>query len=162
MRIISLAIAFVMALAAIASTVDRAAAVDGVTIYSVEEEFENVVLDVTDAIVNRGYKIDYTARIGEMLDRTAADVGASRKIYKGARILQFCSAVVSRQAMEADAQNIAFCPYSIFLYELADKPGTVEVGYRRLTGGASPESQAVLDKINALLDGVAREAAGVQ
>ncbi len=141
---------------------DRADATSGVTIYSVEGEFEPAALDVSDAIINRGYVIDYTARISDMLDRTAADVGATTKVFSSAQISQFCSAVISRNAMEADPENIAFCPYSIFIYELADTPGTVYIGYRRLEGGSTAESTAALENVNALLDSIAREAAGVE
>jgi hypothetical protein len=68
--------------------------------------------------------------------------------------MQFCSAVASRQAMEADIGNIAFCPYVLFVYEAADDPGTVVVGFRRLPEGGGR------DHINDLLDEIAREAAG--
>ena len=89
-----------------------------------------------------------------MLKRTAKDVGAKKSLYKDAQFMQFCSAVASRQAMEADIGNIAFCPYVLFVYEAADDPGTVVVGFRRLPEGGGR------DHINDLLDEIAREAAG--
>lgn len=140
----------------------RAGAAEGAVIYSVEAAFEDVAFDVSDAIINRGYVIDYTARISEMLDRTAADVGATAQVFSAARISQFCSAVISRNVMEIDPENIAFCPYGIFIYELADQPGIIYVGYRRLEGGLTQESTDALDEVNALLDDIAREATGME
>ena len=133
----------------------------GIVVYTIEASLEDVLLDISDAIINRGLVIDNTARVGEMLNRTAADVEATRTVYKGAVVTQFCSAVLSRRAMEADPMNIAFCPYGVFAFELADRPGTVHVGYRRLVGRKTPASRAALDEVNALLDSIAREVAGL-
>ena len=131
-------------------------------LFTVKSElaFEDVQQDVADAIINRGYVIDYTARIGEMLDRTRSDVGSTRKIYSGAETVQFCSAVLSRKMMEADATDIAYCPYVIFYYQAAAEPGVVHVGYRKLPEGSSPQSQAARATINKLLAEIVTEAAG--
>ncbi|MEX3008131.1 DUF302 domain-containing protein [Hoeflea sp. TYP-13] len=134
------------------------AAASDVTEYIAEAPFEDVRQDLGDAVINRGYKIDYEAYIGEMLERTSADVGGKKEIYKNAEFIQFCSAVLSRAAMEADPANIAYCPYVLFAYELADEPGKVHVGFRRLDERGSEASKAALAKVNALLDEIAREA----
>jgi hypothetical protein len=131
-----------------------AVAQEAVTTYRTHESFADVVTGVEDGIVNRGYVIDHHALVGDMLKRTAGDVGASKPIYKGAEFLQFCSAVLSRAAMEADAGNIAYCPYVLFVYEAEDRPGEVIVGFRRLPDGGGR------DAVNALLDEIAKEAAG--
>jgi uncharacterized protein (DUF302 family) len=137
-----------------------AAAPDGVTSYSVEAEFDDVRQDLADAVINRGFVIDYEARIGSMLERTAGDVGAAKTIYKQAEAIQFCSATVSRRAMEADPANIAFCPYVLFVYQPADSAGTVTVGFRRMPEIGSEASRAALAAVNTLLDEIVREAAG--
>jgi uncharacterized protein (DUF302 family) len=133
---------------------------DDVTEYVVEAPFEDVIQDLSDGVINRGYKIDYQAHIGEMLARTSSDVGGKKKIFKGAKFIQFCSAVLSRAAMEADPANIAFCPYILFAYERADETGKVHVGFRRLYEGGSDASKAALAKVNSVLDEIAKEAAG--
>lgn len=127
---------------------------DGVTTYQVEEPFEDVAFALENAIIGEGLVVDHTSHVGEMLNRTAADVGATEQVYSRADVYLFCSAVLSRRMMEADPDNLAHCPYSLFLYELADSPGTVHVGYRHMPPG---EMQAVQD----LLDRLAREAAGL-
>ena len=129
-----------------------------ITEYVVEAPYENVRQDLGDGVINRGYKIDYEAFIGDMLARTSQDVGGKKKIYNKAEFIQFCSAVLSRDAMEADPANIAFCPYILFVYERADHPGKVHVGFRRLDEQGSDASKAALAKINAVLDEIAKEA----
>ena len=130
------------------------------TEYMTEAAFEEVLQDLNDGVVNRGYKIDYEAHIGEMLARTSADVGGKKEIYKNAKLIQFCSAVLSRAAMEADPANIAFCPYILFAYERADEAGKIRVGFRHLDERGNDASKAALAKVNALLDEIAKEAAG--
>jgi len=125
----------------------------------VEAEFDNVLQDLSDAIINRGYKIDYQAFVGDMLKRTGADIEGSKPIYKDAQLLQFCSAVLSRKAMEADPANLAFCPYILFVYERVDEAGQVRVGFRRLDEVGSGASKKALAAVNAVLQEMIEEAA---
>ncbi len=67
------------------------------------------------AIVGRGLVIDYVSHVGEMLARTGADVGSDVELFAAADVFLFCSAVTSRNVMEADPMNIAYCPYGIFV-----------------------------------------------
>lgn len=126
----------------------------------VEAAFEDVRFDVENAIINRGLVIDYVSRIGEMLARTGGDVGSAEQVFTRAEAMLFCSAALSRAAMEADAGNIAFCPYSVFLYETPDAPGKVTVGFRRLPETGPEASGKALAAVNELLSGIVREVAG--
>lgn len=137
-----------------------AAVPEGVTAYMVEAAFDDIRFDLENAIVNRGLVIDFTSHIGDMLMRTGEDVGSDTDIFSDAQAMAFCSAVLSRKAMEADPANIAYCPYSVFVYETADKPGQITVGYRRLSETGDEASRAAIADVNALLDEIAREAAG--
>ncbi len=131
-----------------------------IVIHTANDSFENVKQEVVDAIVKRGLVVDYTAQVGSMLERTAKDVGASKRIYSDAQSVQFCSATLSRRTMEADPQNVAFCPYVIFIYALDGRPNTTFVGYRPLPRLGSRESRRALGSVNQLLDGIVREAVG--
>jgi len=122
--------------------------------YTVEDAYDDVVFELTTAIEGRGYVIDNVSHVGEMLNRTAADVGATVQVYDHAEVFQFCSAVLSRKMMEADAMNIAFCPYAIFVFRKAGEV-PVTIGYRRMPEG-------VMQEVDALLDEIVREAAGVE
>lgn len=132
---------------------------DDIVAFTVDRPYDEVRQDLEDAIVNRGFVVDYNARIGEMLARTATDVGAGKQVYVNAEAMQFCSAVLSRNAMEADPANIAFCPYVLFVYEAADTPG-VTVGHRKMGEGEGDASKAALKAVDDLLTEIAQEAAG--
>ncbi|MBO6894666.1 MAG: DUF302 domain-containing protein [Roseibium sp.] len=85
--------------------------------YPFDGTFDDATFAVESAIVGQGLVIDYVSHVGEMLNRTGADVGSDKKIFKNADIFLFCSAVISRQVMEKDPMNITYCPYGIFVME---------------------------------------------
>ena len=57
---------------------------DDIKVIKANASFEDVKQDISDAIVNRGFVIDYNAMIGDMLERTGKDVGSDKNIYTGA------------------------------------------------------------------------------
>lgn len=142
-----------------AAELPKADVPEGVTAYKVVADYEDVRFGLENAIVNHGLVIDYASHIGEMLSRTGADVGSSKEIYTNADAMLFCSAVLSRKAMEADPANISYCPYVVFAYETPEAAGNVTVGFRRLPETGSDASKAAIADVNALLDEIIREAA---
>ncbi|TBN38362.1 DUF302 domain-containing protein [Paracoccus subflavus] len=116
---------------------------------TVEGSFDDVAFAVEQAITNEGLVIDLTSHVGEMLSRTKEDVGGAKDLFTQADIFSFCSATVSRQVMEADPANIQYCPYTIFVYERADEPGTVVVGHRYYPGETM---KPVNDMLTGLVD----------
>jgi uncharacterized protein (DUF302 family) len=131
--------------------------------YSKAGKFEDARDDLRLAIEGRGLVIDYESFVNRMLERTGKDVGSSRKLYADAQAFVFCSAALSRKTMEADPANISLCPYTIVVYEAAGKPGTVHVSYKRpWRPDGSAASKAALKEVEALLDGIAREALGMK
>ena len=107
--------------------------------------------------------IDYQSFVNRMLERTGKDVGSARKLYADAQAFVFCSAALSRKTMEADPANAALCPYGITVYATAQDPATVHVSYRRpWRPDGSAASKAALKEVEALLDGIAREALGLR
>jgi uncharacterized protein (DUF302 family) len=129
-----------------------AQAADPFEVRSAKGQFADVKDNLTQAIEGRGLVISYTAQVAEMLDRTAADLGASRRIYGAGEVLEFCSARLSRQMMEADPRNLVFCPYTIAIYTLTDKPGEVFIARKALPAGPAYEP------IDALLRDIVAEA----
>ncbi|MFX0542436.1 DUF302 domain-containing protein [Roseovarius sp. S4756] len=119
-------------------------AADQAVTYPYEGSFGDAAFAVENAIIGRGLVIDYVSHTGEMLNRTAEDVGSDKELFVEADIFLFCSAQVSRQVMEADPMNIAHCPYGIFV---ADQAGEVMIGYRTYPEGPMQEVQALLDEI---------------
>jgi uncharacterized protein (DUF302 family) len=133
-----------------------------VVTYSKKAKFEDVRDDLKLAIEAKGLVIDYQSFVNRMLERTGKDVGSARKLYVDAQAFVFCSAALSRKTMEADAANIALCPYSRVVYAAAQEPEKVFVSYRRpWRPDGSAASKAALKLVEALLDGIAREAVGL-
>lgn len=114
--------------------------------YETDQPFDDVAFGVENAILNEGLVAENVSHVGEMLERTREDVGSEVMLFEAAEVYSFCSAVLSREVMEADPMNIGFCPYDIFVMQLAGKE-TVTVGYRALPEGEMQKVQAMLDKI---------------
>lgn len=113
-------------------------------IFDYDGTFGDATFAVEDAIISRGLVIDYRSHTGEMLERTRADVGSDIVIFEAADVFLFCSAVVSRQVMEADPMNIVHCPYSIFV---ADVAGQVSIGFRNYPDGPMQAVEDLLTEI---------------
>ena len=70
---------------------------DGPMTKAFDGSFDDATFAVESAIVGQGLVIDYVSHVGEMLNRTGADVGSDKAIFTAADIFVFCSAVVSRE-----------------------------------------------------------------
>lgn len=155
----------VLALTAFAMCALAAQAADPnpVVTYSKKAKFEDVRDDLKSAIESKGLVIDYHSYVNRMLERTGKDVGSAKKLYVDAQAFVFCSAALSRKTMEADPANMAQCPYSISAYTTAAESEKVFVSYRRpWRPDGSAASKAALKEVEALLDGIAREALGLK
>ena len=120
------------------------AAADEGRVVAYDGSFEDATFAVESAIVDQGLVIDYVSHVGEMLNRTGGDVGSDKMLFKEADIFVFCSAVLSREVMEADPANIAHCPYGIYVAETDDG---VVVGRRGYPAGPMEKVEALLDVI---------------
>ncbi|MGM0585396.1 MAG: DUF302 domain-containing protein [Pseudomonadota bacterium] len=127
-----------------------AAAQQAVT-YDTEAGFDDAAFALENAIINRGLVVDHVSHVGAMLERTREDVGSDETLFEAADVYVFCSATLSREVMEADPMNVAHCPYGVFV---AERQGEVMVGYRSYPEGP-------MQKVQTLLDEIAREAAGM-
>ena len=121
--------------------------------------FDDVRERLVMALENRGLVINYTARVGAMLERTGRDLGRDKPVFDKAEVLEFCSARISRDTMEADPHNIVFCPYAIAVYTLPAAPGTVYLSYRVPAQAGSAESVRALAAVGKLLADIVGEAA---
>jgi uncharacterized protein (DUF302 family) len=134
------------------------AADDHMVVFTKTGNFDDVRDDVKMAITDRGMVINNVSHVGEMLERTGKDLGDSKQIFVKAEALEFCSAVVSRKMMEADPDNIVFCPYVISVYVVPGKPKEVRVAYRKPQIVGSPASQKALKVVDELLSGIVKDA----
>lgn len=132
-------ISAVLALAAV-----TLAAADDSVVVPFDGSFDDATFAVESAIVDKGLVIDYVSHVGDMLNRTGSDVGSDKVIFSDADIFVFCSAVISREVMEADPMNLAHCPYGIFVAEQNDQ---VIIGYRNYPDGEMQKVQTLLREI---------------
>lgn len=114
--------------------------------------YQDVFEDLKDAILKRGYVIDYVGQLNAMLERTAADTGTitsggNKSPYANAQYVQFCPAKLTHEAVNASPMAIANCPVAIFIYELNYERGKVHVGYRMPVESASKR----VNEVNARL-----------
>jgi uncharacterized protein (DUF302 family) len=125
--------------------------------------FADVAEDVKDAIVKRGFVVDYVGQINDMLVRTAVDTGTvtgsgKASPFKHAVFIQFCPSKLTHEAVNASPLAIAACPVAIQVFETTAEPGKVVVGYRRPPASPSKLVKAVSAKLEALLEEIATEA----
>jgi uncharacterized protein (DUF302 family) len=159
----ALATLTMLTLAAVLSLPALAADPHPVVGYSKQGKFEDVRDDLKSAIEGKGLVIDYQSHVNDMLERTGKDVGSTRKLYQNAQGFVFCSASLSRKMMEADVANISMCPYTMIVYATAQEPAKVHVTYKRpWRPDGSAASKAALKEVEAMLDGIARQAIGIK
>lgn len=125
---------------------------------TIERGYADVRVDLQNAIINQGLTIDYNGKLGDMLKRTAKDVGAKGDLYVDAEYFTFCSSRLSRKMMDADPLNMGLCPYMMFLFERIGDGGKVTVGYKEMPMRGDNGSQESLKEINALLQAILEEA----
>lgn len=140
-----------------------AADAPGYRVYTKAARFEDVRDDVKDAIVNRGFVIDYEGHLGAMLERTAEAAGNATASgaglrYRHAEYVQFCPSKLTHEAVRASPFAIANCPISIFVYEARAEPGKIVVGFRLPVAAPSDTLREINGKLISLLDGIAVEA----
>ena len=140
-------VAPVLAALAVATLPAIAPAGPEIRTYESELGFDDVAFGLESAILDRGLVVDHVSHVGDMLNRTAEDVGAERRIYEKADVYLFCSATLSREMMAADIENLGHCPYGVFVYEPAEPPGPVTVGHRVYPEGPMKEVEALLSDI---------------
>lgn len=132
--------------AALTCAAQIAVAQDMVT-YRTDQSFDDVAFGLENAILDMGLLVDHVSHVGEMLERTRADVGSDVVVFTQADVYSFCSAKVSRSVMEADPMNIVFCPYDIFVAVTPEAPDETIIGFRQFPEGPMQEVQTLLDTI---------------
>ena len=162
MSAIRLMLAFVLAL----GLTGGADAVDelGYRIFTKNKgSFDDVAENVKDAIVNRGFVVDYVGYFNKMLERTAEATGTvtqagSKSPYKNAQYVQFCPAKLTHEAVNVSPFGIANCPIAVFVYETTYEAGKIQVGFRLPVSSPSKRVREINQQLVTLLQEIATEA----
>jgi uncharacterized protein (DUF302 family) len=131
---------------------------DAVVEVKARGSFEYVKQMLILAIENRGLVVNHQSPVGEMLERTGKDIGAQKRLYERAELVEFCSATLSRQVMEADHRLLALCPFGIGIYVLPGETGTVHLVYRKAPETGTGPAAPALQQVNRLLHEIVQEA----
>ena len=130
----------------LAGLAHAALANDTVTYEVTNQSYDDVMFGLENAILDFGLVISEHNHVGDMLERTKADLGATETIYAYADVFGFCSVPLSRAAMLEDPMNIRFCPYNIYMYQISEDSPVI-IGYDVYPEGALQDVQALLDDI---------------
>ena len=130
----------------LAGLAHAALANDTVTYEVTDQSYDDVMFGLENAILDFGLVISEHNHVGDMLERTKADLGATETIYAYADVFGFCSAPLSRAAMLEDPMNIRFCPYNIYMYQISEESPVI-IGYDVYPEGALQDVQVLLDDI---------------
>lgn len=121
-----------------------ACAAEPIVVSAVVGRYEDIRENLVFAIEGRGLVINNIAHVGDMLARTAEDIGKSKRIYGQSEVFEFCSATASRAMMEADPRNVVYCPYTVAVYTLPEQAGKVFLSYRTLPPGPGLDAASKL------------------
>jgi uncharacterized protein (DUF302 family) len=130
----------------LAGLTHAALANDTVTYEVTDQSYDDVMFGLENAILDFGLVISEHNHVGDMLERTKADLGETETIYAYADVFGFCSAPLSRAAMLEDPMNIRFCPYNIYMYQISEESPVI-IGYDVYPEGALQDVQVLLDDI---------------
>lgn len=129
--------------------------------YTVLFKTHGTFQDVRDAlqfsIEGKGLKINHTNNIAEMLARTGPEVGATKRVYENGEQFEFCSAVISRQMMEADPHAMVMCPYIVSVYTIPNDKN-VYIAYRKPGPTRNPALKKALANVEKLLNDIVKDA----
>ena len=120
--------------------------------------FADTLEAVKEIIKGKGINIAHTLPPSDMLGRTGPAFGITEQVLKDGEIIEFCSAKISHQLIQANPENIVLCPFVISVYVLNTDPGNVRMTYRK-PYVIDEASQAAVDAMNALVIGIIDEAA---
>ena len=94
-------------------------------------EFADTLDAVKEIIKGRGINIAHTLPPSDMLERTGPAFGITDQVLKDGEIVEFCSAKISHQLIQANPENITLCPFTISVYVLNSDPANVRITYRK-------------------------------
>lgn len=107
-------------------------------------DFDDVSLLLLDAIAAEGITPPVVSEFGEMLQRTAGDLGHDADLYAAARNYTFCSARIAAALVTEARDQIALCPLSIALYQQHTRSETVTVVWQRSAASTAGQAADIL------------------
>lgn len=123
-----------------------------------DAEFEDILSAVKEIIQGKGINIAHTLPPSDMLQRTGPAFGITKQVLKNGEIIEFCSAKISHQLIQANPENITLCPFTVSVYVLESDPKNVRMTFRQ-PFVLDEASQKPVDEMVELVKGIIEEAA---
>lgn len=123
-----------------------------------DASFADMLDGVKEIIQGKGINIAHTLPPSDMLERTGPAFGITDQVLKDGEIIEFCSAKISHQLIQANPENISLCPFTISVYVLSSDPGNVRMTFRK-PYVLDEASQKAVDQMTELVKGIIEEAA---
>jgi len=127
---------------------------NSVNVTKQDSSFEDIRLEIENAIIENGFVIDFNGNISRMLENTVNVADDVSPVYSNAEFWQFCSSKITRRLTNVNPINIAYCPFVIFAFETVEVPGAITIGYRPLPKDSSRKTNAIISEINELLESI--------
>lgn len=124
----------------------------------VKGDFRDTLRSVKFAIHGKGINIAHTVAASNMLNRTGRDFGIRENIFIDAETIEFCSARISHQLVQANHENILLCPFTISVYVLTGDPEHVYLSYRLPYITPDDGSRAAVQDMVELIESIITEA----
>jgi len=116
-------------------------------------EFADIRSNLEQAIIGAGLTVSTVGHVGEMLERTAPDLGFTGSPVGHADVVEFCSALLTRRMVEANPADLVQCPYRIAVYTLPGEAGSVYLAFAKPTAsGATPPLEAIEQLLRRLVE----------
>ena len=123
----------------------------------VTARYQDVRDDLLMAIEAEGFVVGAIGDLGGMLARSGTELG-HQPAYLNAEYFNFCPAAIAHELVAADPNNLAYCPFQLFLYEAVARPGTIVVGYRHPGVDGNAATRAVLARAEQVFADIAKAA----
>lgn len=124
-----------------------------VVLYRSPYDFDTTRDNLADAILAQGLIISNRLHVSDMLERTAAAVGVTGRVYDSAESLTFCSAAITHRMLALDPRNIVNCPFTIAVYVAAAEPDQVYLAFQRpdFVGDAVDVNRAAFELMDTIV-----------
>lgn len=110
--------------------------------------YQDVHDALIDAVAEQGIAPPSESDFGDLLARTAADLGHRPDLYAEARLVSFCSTPIAARLAAESVHNMLYCPLAIAVYRLPAERDRVYLSYRRNADSAGGKAaEALLERI---------------
>ncbi|WP_353570938.1 hypothetical protein [Candidatus Albibeggiatoa sp. nov. BB20] len=125
--------------------------VEPISIYSSNETLEDVKFELENAIASKGFTLNDSLHISEMLQRTGKDLGITEPVYIGAESLSFCSAILTHKFAQSHPAYMVLCPLTMAIYTTAAEPDKTYIAFRKPMLADKQLSQTIEDTFNSII-----------